>query len=42
MLRNILAILLIAGFCYTAIEAKENFTELRLDRIQQIETALNQ
>lgn len=42
MLRNILTILLIIGFVYTALEVKENFTELRFNKIAQIETIMNQ
>lgn len=41
-LRTLFIIGLICGFCYTAIEAKESFTELRANRISQIEAALTQ
>ncbi len=40
--RNILIIALIAGFIHTAISLKSDFVELRVNRINNIETALNQ
>ena len=42
MLRTLFIIGLICGFCYTAIEVKVNFTELRANRIAQIEAVLAQ
>ena len=41
MLRNIFALLLIAGFVYTAIEVRSNITELRYQHYATIERAIN-
>jgi hypothetical protein len=41
-LRNILAIALIASFFYVISDIRQDFMELRIDRITQIETALNE
>ena len=39
MLRNLFIIGLIIGFVYTSISVKKDFTELRVNRIAQIEQA---
>jgi len=39
-LRTMFVILLILGFVYTSFEVKENFTELRVNCMAQIETVL--
>ena len=42
MLRNLFVIGLICGFLYVISDLRSDFTELRYQRVSQIENALNQ